>query len=288
MWEAQQQLLALPPCSHSSQKVVLVHYDGLYLCMLNWLFFWGLFLFFSSHLQVINKRLLEASSEKTQQNIGTVLSCSSGILSTPSLSIIYTAKCELLVDLLNKLSKLACQQLASDDAVGSQLFSVLQLTFAQYLVIQRQQTNPNRVFGQVTSHLLQPCLLLRHLLTVRSWTQADDNHVRQHLSREIRNQIETLLQAGLFQPELFSSYKEELLPEQESQKNKGALKTLLLPVNTVQTKLGGDLCEPALHGAVVAGSVSLLYKLFLDSYCKAENHLVCFHMLSRLFGSLRL
>ncbi|NXU13590.1 URB2 protein, partial [Pardalotus punctatus] len=239
--------------------------------------------------QVINKRLSEAYSEKTRQNIGTVLSCASGILSTPSLSIIYTAKCELLVDLLSKLSKLACQQLASDDAVASQLFSVLQLTFAQYLLIQRQQTNPNRVFGQVTSHLLQPCLLLRHLLTVRSWTQADDNHVRQHLSREIRNQIETLLQAGLFQPELFSSYKEELLPEQEPQeKKKGALKTLLLPVNTVQTKLDSDLCEPALHGPVVAGSVSLLYKLFLDSYCKAENHLVCFHMLSRLFGCLRL
>ncbi|NXB17326.1 URB2 protein, partial [Rhagologus leucostigma] len=239
--------------------------------------------------QVINKRLSEACSEKTQQNIGTVLSCSSGILSTPSLSIIYTAKCELLVDLLSKLSKLACQQLASDDAVGSQLFSVLQLTFAQYLLIQRQQTNPNRVFGQVTSHLLQPCLLLRHLLTVRSWTQADDNRVCQHLSREIRNQIETLLKAGLFQPELFSSYKEDLLPEQEPQeKKKGALKTLLLPVNTVQTKLGSDLCEPALHGEVVAGSVSLLYKLFLDSYCKAENHLVCFHMLSRLFSCLRL
>uniref|UniRef100_A0A8C3J1A3 URB2 ribosome biogenesis homolog n=1 Tax=Calidris pygmaea TaxID=425635 RepID=A0A8C3J1A3_9CHAR len=239
--------------------------------------------------QVINERLSEACSQKTQQNVGTVLSCSSGILSTPSLSIIYTAKCELLVDLLSKLSKLACQQLASDDTVGSQVFSVLQLTFAQYLLIQRQQTNPNRVFGQVTSHLLQPCLLLRHLLTVRSWTQADDNHVRQHLSREIRNQVETLLQAGLFQPELFSSYKEELLPEQELQvKKKGALKSLLLPVNTVQTKLASDFCEPALHGAVVASSVSLLYKLFLDSYCKAENHLVCFHMLSRLFGCLRL
>ncbi|XP_065536372.1 unhealthy ribosome biogenesis protein 2 homolog [Lathamus discolor] len=239
--------------------------------------------------QVINKRLLEACSQKTQQNIGTVLSCSSGILSTPSLSIIYTAKCELLVDLLSNLSKLACQQLASDDAVGSQLFSVLHLTFAQYLLIQRQQTNPNRVFGHVTSHLLQPCLLLRHLMTARSWTQADDNRVRQHLSREIRNQVETLLQAGLFQPELFSSYKEELLPEQELQeKKKGALKNLLLPVNTVQTKLGSDFCEPALHGAVVAGSMSLLYKLFLDSYCKAENHLVCFHMFSRLFGCLRL
>ncbi|KFP37899.1 Unhealthy ribosome biogenesis protein 2 [Chlamydotis macqueenii] len=239
--------------------------------------------------QVINERLSEACSQKTQQNIGTVLNCSSGILSTPSLSIIYTAKCELLVGLLSNLSKLACQQLASEDTVGSQVFSVLQLTFAQYLLIQRQQTNPNRVFGQVTSHLLQPCLLLRHLLTVRSWTQADDNHVRQHLSREIRNQVETLLQAGLFQPELFSSYKEELLPEQELQeKKKGALKSLLLPVNTVQTKLDSDFCEPALHGAVVAGSVSLLYKLFLDSYCKAENHLVCFHMLSRLFGCLRL
>ncbi|NXO99749.1 URB2 protein, partial [Certhia brachydactyla] len=238
--------------------------------------------------QIINKRLSEACSEKTQQNIGTVLSCSSGILSTPSMSIIYTAKCELLVDLLSNLSKLACQQLASDDAVGSQLFSVLQLTFAQYLLIQRQQTNPNHVFGQVTGQLLQPCLLLRHLLTARSWTQADDNHVHQHLSREIRSQIETLLQAGLFQPELLSSYKEELLPEQELQEKKKTWKTLLLPVNTVQTKLGRDLCEPALHGVVVASSVSLLYKLFLDSYCKAENHLLCFHMLSRLFGCLRL
>ncbi|NXS98314.1 URB2 protein, partial [Jacana jacana] len=239
--------------------------------------------------QVINERLSEACSQKTQQNVGTVLSCSTSILSTPSLSIIYTAKCELLVDLLSKLSKLACQQLASDDTVGSQVFSVLQLTFAQYLLIQRQQTNPNRVFGQVTSHLLQPCLLLRHLLTVRSWTQADDHHVRQHLSREIRNQVETLLQAGVFQPELFLSYKEELLPEQELQvKKKGALKSILLPVNTVQTKLTSGFCEPALHGAVVAGSVSLLYKLFLDSYCKAENHLVCFHMLTRLLGCLRL
>ncbi|NXI56528.1 URB2 protein, partial [Chloroceryle aenea] len=237
--------------------------------------------------QVINERLSEACSQKKQQNIGTVLSCSSGILSTPLLSIIYTAKCELLIDLLSKLSKLACQQLASDDTVSSQLFSVLQLTFAQYLLIQRQQINPNRVFGQVTSHLLQPCLLLRHLLTVRSWTQADDSCVRQHLSREIRNQVETLLRAGLFQPELFSSYKEELLPELQ-EKKKGALKSLLLPVNTVQTKLGSGFCEPALHGAVVAGSVSLLYKLFLDSYCKAETHLVCFHMLSRLFDCLRL
>ncbi|XP_030304285.1 unhealthy ribosome biogenesis protein 2 homolog isoform X1 [Calypte anna] len=239
--------------------------------------------------QVINKRLSEACVPKLQQNIGTVLSCSSGILSTPSLSIIYTAKCELLVDLLSQLSKLACQQLAPEDAVGPQLFSVLQLTFAQYLLLQRQQTNPNRVFGQVTSHLLQPCLFLRHLLAVRNWTQGDDSRVRQHLSREIRNQVETLLRAGLFQPELFSSYKEELLPEQELQeKKKGALKSLLLPVNTVLTKLGSDFCQPALHGAVVAGSVSLLYKLFLDSYCKAENHLVCFHMLSRLFGCLRL
>uniref|UniRef100_A0A8C3TM61 URB2 ribosome biogenesis homolog n=1 Tax=Catharus ustulatus TaxID=91951 RepID=A0A8C3TM61_CATUS len=239
--------------------------------------------------QVINKRLSEACSDKTKRNISTLLSCSSGILSTPSLSIIYTAKCELLVDLLSKLSKLACQQLASDDAVSSQLFSVLQLTFAQYLLIQRQQPNPRLVFGQVTSQLLQPCLLLRHLLTVRSWTQADDSHVRQHLSREIQSQIETLLQVGLFQPELFSSYKEELLPEQDPQeKKKGGLKTLLLPANTMQTKLGSDLCEPALHGVVVASSVSLLYKLFLDSYCKAENYLVCFHMLSRLFGCLRL
>ncbi|XP_065258010.1 unhealthy ribosome biogenesis protein 2 homolog [Emys orbicularis] len=240
--------------------------------------------------QVINERISESCVQKSDGNVGTVLSCCRGILSTPPLSIIYTAKCELMVNLLSKLSWLACQWLTSEDAVTSQLFDVLQLTFAQYLLIQRQQINPNRVFGQVTSHLFQPCLLLRHLLMARVWTPADDGRVRQHLSREIRNQVEAVLQAGIFQPELLSSYREELLTEREPQdKKKRALKTILMPVNTVLSKLrDASFCEQTLQVIIVANSVPLLYKLFLDSYCKAENHMVCFHMFTRLFGCLRI
>ncbi|XP_030412724.1 unhealthy ribosome biogenesis protein 2 homolog isoform X1 [Gopherus evgoodei] len=240
--------------------------------------------------QVINERISETCVQKSHGNVGTVLSCCRGILSTPPLAIIYTAKCELMVNLLSKLCWLACQLLTLEDAVTSQLFDVLQLTFAQYLLIQRQQINPNRVFGQVTSHLFQPCLLLRHLLMARVWTPADDGRVRQHLSREIRNQVEAVLQAGIFQPELLSSYREELLSERQPQeKKKRALKTILLPVNTVLSKLcDASFCEPTLQVIIVANSVPLLYKLFLDSYCKAENHMVCFHMFTRLFGCLRI
>ncbi|XP_066472804.1 unhealthy ribosome biogenesis protein 2 homolog isoform X2 [Tiliqua scincoides] len=240
--------------------------------------------------QVINERLSIAYTQKTMTNISTVLSCCSIILSTAPLSIVYTAKFELLVDLLSKLSWLTCWQLSLKDAVSSQLFEVLQLTFRQYLSIQRQQANANRVFGQVTKHLLQPCLLLRHLLTAGAWTQADDGCIRQHVSREIRNCVETLLKDGIFQSELLLSYQEELLPEKESHNlKKGALKNLLLPVRTIQTALrDDDFCQPALHGKVVANSVPLLFKLFLESYSKAENHLICFHILTRLFGCLKI
>ncbi|XP_053154311.1 unhealthy ribosome biogenesis protein 2 homolog isoform X2 [Hemicordylus capensis] len=239
--------------------------------------------------QVINERLSIYYTQKTLRNINTVLSCCSGILSTP-LSIVYTAKFELLVDLLSKLSWLGCWQLSSKDAIFSQLFDVLQLTFKQYLLIQRQQSNANRVFGQVTKHLLQPCLLLRHLLTAGVWMQSDDGHGHQHVSKEIRNCVDTLLRAGLFQSELLPSYREELMPEKESCNiKKGPLKSLLLPASTIQAALeDASFCEPALHGKVVANSVPLLFKLFLESYNKAENHLVCFHMLTRLFGCLRI
>lgn len=239
---------------------------------------------------MISERLSIAYTQKTLTNIGTVLSCCNSILSTPPLSIVYTTKFELLVDLLSKLSLLTCWHLSSEEAVSSLLFEVLQLTFRQYLTIQRQQANANRVFGQVTKHLLQPCLLLRHLLIAGVWTQADDSCIRQHVSREIRNSVETLLKDGVFQSELLLSYQEELLPEKESHNlKKGALKNLLLPVSTIQAALkDGNFCEPALHGKVVANSVPLLFKLFLESYSKAENHIVCFHLLTRLFDCLKI
>ncbi|XP_034964353.2 unhealthy ribosome biogenesis protein 2 homolog isoform X1 [Zootoca vivipara] len=240
--------------------------------------------------QVMNEKLSTSYAQKTLRDVGTVLSCCSGILSVPPLSIVYTAKFELLVDLLSKLSWLVCWQLSSEEAVSPQLLEVLQLTFRQYLLIQRQQANANRVFGQVTKQLLQPCLLLRHLLTSGAWTQAEDGHLRQHQSKEIRNSIEALLVAGIFRPELLSSYSEELLPEKEPHAvRKGGLKHLLLPASTIQARLeDASFCPPALHGKVVANSVPLLFKLFLESYNKAENHLVCFHMLTRLYRCLRI
>ncbi|XP_020642157.3 unhealthy ribosome biogenesis protein 2 homolog isoform X1 [Pogona vitticeps] len=241
--------------------------------------------------QVINERLSTSYTQKTQKNLSTFLSCCHGILSVAPLSTVYSAKFELLVDLLSKLSWLACGQLSSEDTVSSQLFEVLQVTLEQYLLIQRQQANANRVFGQVTKHLLQPSLLLRHLLTTGGPARKDDDsRMHQHLNREIRNLIENLLKASVFQPELLPSYREELLQEKESHNlKKSGLKSLLLPASTVQTALrDADFSQGASHGKVVANSVPLLFKLFLESYSKAEDHLVCFHMLTKLFQCLRI
>ncbi|XP_077202563.1 unhealthy ribosome biogenesis protein 2 homolog isoform X2 [Paroedura picta] len=239
--------------------------------------------------QVINERLSFSYDQKALTSVSTVLNCCRSILSIPPLAIVYTAKFDLVVDLLSKLSWLACGQLSSEDAVSSQLFEVLQLTLGHYLRIQRQQANANRVFGQVTKVLLQPCLLLRYLLTARVWTQGEDGHGRQHLNREIRNGIEALLKAGIFQPVLLPSYREELLPEKEScNVKKGALKTRLLPAGTIQMVMGDtSFCQPDVHEKAVASSVPLLFKLFLESYSKSEDHLACFHMLTKLFGCLK-
>ncbi|KAM8953874.1 unhealthy ribosome biogenesis protein 2 homolog isoform 2-T2 [Pelodytes ibericus] len=240
--------------------------------------------------QVINDFI---ASSCTQQGplagTGTVLSCCQGILSNPALSFVYTAKCELIVELLSKLSTLACHYLSSEEPILPQVFDVLQMSLTQYLQIQRQQINPNRVFTHVLSQLFQPCLFLRHALNTRSWTKEDDSRVRHQLSKDIRNKAETVLQMGLFQNELLSSYKEELLPEKDQvEKKKGSLKTLLKPVASMLSKLEDpSFVGTEIYASVVANSISLLYKLFLDSYCKDGNHLVCFHMLVRLFECLQ-
>ncbi|KAJ7342238.1 hypothetical protein JRQ81_009864 [Phrynocephalus forsythii] len=241
--------------------------------------------------QVINERLSTSRTHKTQKNLSTVLSCCHGILSVAPLSIVYSAKFELLVDLLSKLFWLACRQLSSEATVSSQLFEVLRVTLEQYLLIQRQQANANRIFGQVTKHLFQPSLLLRHLLaTGGPAKEEDDRRVHPHVNRDIRNHIENLLKASIFQPELLMSYREELLQDKESHHiKKSGLKNLLLPASTVQKALqDANIGQGAVHGKVVANSVPFLFKLFLESYSKAEDHLVCFHMLTKLFQCLRL
>lgn len=240
-----------------------------------------------SLVKVINERIAEFSLLGSQRSICAVLSCCQGILSTPALAVIYTAKQELIVTLLSQLCRLACKQ--PEGPMVAQLFEVIHLALGHYLLIQKQQVNPRRAFGEMTGHLLQPCLSLRHLLLSGTWTQSSLGQRWQALSKDIRNQIESTLQNGVFQPELLSSYREELLDHQQDDSKMGAMKTLLAPMNTVIAALvDTGYCEPSLHAAVVTSSVALLYKLFLDSYFKEGNQFLCFQVFPKLFDCLRI
>ncbi|KAK2489334.1 hypothetical protein MC885_004418 [Smutsia gigantea] len=240
-----------------------------------------------SLVKIINERIAEFSLSGSPRNIRAVLSCCQTILSTPALAATYTARQELTVALLSRLCWLACRQ--PEGAVAAQVFEVIHLALGHYLLIQQQQVNPRRAFGEVTGHLLQPCLVLRHLLSGGTWTQAGQGQLRQGLSRDVRGQIEALLRGGVFQPELLSSYREELLDQEQGDAKMGVMKNLLAPMDTVIARLvDASYCEPSLHTAVVASSVALLYKLFLDSYFKEGTQLLCFHVLPRLFGCLRI
>ncbi|KAL0608764.1 Unhealthy ribosome biogenesis protein 2-like protein [Plecturocebus cupreus] len=239
-----------------------------------------------SLVKIINERIAEFSLSGSQRNICVILRCCQGILSTPALAVIYTAKQELMVALLSHLCWSACRQ--PEGAVVAQLFEVIHLALGHYLLIQQQQVNPRRAFGDVTAHLLQPGLVLRHLLSEGTWSQAGQGQLRQVLSRDIRSQIEAMLRGGVFQPELLSSYREELVDQQQEDVKTGATKNLLAPMDTVLARLvDAGYCAASFHTSVVANSVALLYKLFLDSYFKEENQLLCFQVLPRLFGCLK-
>ncbi|KAM5235682.1 unhealthy ribosome biogenesis protein 2 homolog [Ctenodactylus gundi] len=236
-----------------------------------------------SLVKIINERLSEFSLLGSQGNIGAVLSCCQGILSTPALAVIYTAKQELLVALLSQLCWLACGW--PENPAAAQLFEVIHLALGHYLSVQQQQANPRRVFGDVAGHLLQPCLVLRHLLSGGTWTQGQ---LRQALSRDIRGQIEAVLRGGVFQADLLSSYKEELLDLQPGDTKTGTLKSLLTPMGTVVARLrDSGSCERHHHASVVASSVALLYRLFLEAYLKEGNQFLCFQALPRLFSCLQ-
>ncbi|XP_045439545.1 unhealthy ribosome biogenesis protein 2 homolog isoform X2 [Pipistrellus kuhlii] len=241
-----------------------------------------------SLVKVINERIAEFSLLGSQRHVGAVLSCCQAILSTPALAVTYTARQELLVALLSQLCWAACRQ-PEAAAMVTPLFEVIHLALGQYLSVQQQQVNPRRAFGELTGHLLQPCLLLRHLLSAGTWAQAGPGQLRPALSRDLRSQLEAVLRGGAFQPELLASYKEELLdqPPPEDAK-RGAMKSLLAPADTVIAGLAdAGFCEPPLRAAVVAGSAALLYRLFLDAYLQEGTQLLCFQLLPRLFGCLR-
>ncbi|XP_068087928.1 unhealthy ribosome biogenesis protein 2 homolog [Hyperolius riggenbachi] len=240
--------------------------------------------------QVLNNFItLPPMQQSPPTGISTVLSCCKTIISTPSLAFVYTTKYELMVDLLSKLCILACHCLASEQTITLNILTVLDVCFTQYIQVQRQQSNPSRVFTHVVEELFQPCLLLRNALNSHVWNKNDDSHVHHQLLKDIRSNIELLLHSALFQPELLASYKEELEPEGDrSLKKKILHKILLTPVSSILAKLQDTgLCDPETLPSVIANSVPLIYKLFLDSYCKDGKQTFCFFMFTKLFQCLQ-
>lgn len=268
-------------------------------------------------LECIQEFASGVSKGSSSVSLSTLLSCCKGILSSQVLAATFTTKYELLVDLLAKLCSLSCSrlqlqpgteplipqnQLVTDptlpqpqavvEQLAPQMFEVLLQVLNSYLTVQKQQGNAKRVFSLVTSHLLQPLLLLRHLLTSRAWTPQDDPRLRQQLSRDIRSKVDTILQSGLFFPEHLLSYREELIPAKEGtgtgSKKGAAAKGILSPVSSILTKLCAEgYCDPPLHYAVKCSSLPLLFKFSLDSYCKAEDgKMLCFYLLTRLVTGL--
>ncbi|XP_065152868.1 unhealthy ribosome biogenesis protein 2 homolog [Paramisgurnus dabryanus] len=245
--------------------------------------------------QMINERISECTSGLSSVSLHTVLNCCSGILTSPVLSVTYTANYELLVELLARLCGLSSMQLRQqkcEEPLSLKVFEVLLVVFSTYLTVQKQQANSNRVFSQVTAKLLQPLLLLRHLLNTRVWTEKDDVKIRQNLSKEIRTKVDAVLQSALFISDHLQSYKEELLPSEDEAgaRKSHAGKGLLGPVKMILSKLciqGDSNEERVLFYAVKSNSLPLLFKFALDSFFKGGEHkLVAFHLMTKLVTAL--
>ncbi|XP_038558173.1 unhealthy ribosome biogenesis protein 2 homolog [Micropterus salmoides] len=175
---------------------------------------------------------------------------------------------------------------------SANLFEVLLQVLSCYLSVQRQQANSNRVFAMVTNQLIQILVLLRHLLTSGEFAPSHTHlRLRQQLCRDIRIKIDSILQLALFPSEHLISYKEELLPlkEDSGKRGPGGAKGPLKPVNAILSKLSAQgYCEPHLHYTVKSNTLSLLLKLFLESYRKGRgeseeaNRMLCFYFLTTL------
>ncbi|XP_077420781.1 unhealthy ribosome biogenesis protein 2 homolog [Vanacampus margaritifer] len=289
--------------------------------------------------QLLLNLLEECAGTPTRLSVGvsTLLSVCQGILSSSTLSSVFTTKYELMVSLSVKVCSFACHQLQGalpsrphqpkviPDAVSdclltsdpdpqtevtlnqdleakpkkitiaAQLFDLLLQVLTSYLSVQRQQANPNRVFTLITNQLIQPLLLLRHMLTSAEYAPSHTHlSLRQHLCRDIRVRIDSILQLSLFSAEHLASYKEELLPSKEDtgKRGSGGTKGPLWPAEAVLGKLGS--CEPPLLYSVKSNTVPLLFKFFLESYrkCRTENEeeqrMLCFNFLTKLMPALDL
>ncbi|XP_028258009.1 unhealthy ribosome biogenesis protein 2 homolog [Parambassis ranga] len=180
---------------------------------------------------------------------------------------------------------------------SANLFEVLLQVLLCYLSVQRQQTNPNRVFTMVSSQLIQLLVLLRHLLTSGEFTASYSQlHLHQQLSRDIRVKIDSILQLALFPSEHLTIYKEELLPPKEDCGKRGTeAKGHLKPVSVILCQLSAQgYCDPSLHYSVKSNTLSLLFKFFLEKYRKVrgedeeEQKMLCFYFLIRLVPALDL
>ncbi|KAK2854185.1 hypothetical protein Q5P01_006846 [Channa striata] len=176
------------------------------------------------------------------------------------------------------------------------LFEVLLQVLSCYLSVQRQQANPNRVITVVTNQLIQPLVLLRHLLTSGEFGPSQ-TRLRQQLCKDIRVNVDSILQLALFPPEHMTTYKEELLPSKvdSGKRSSGGVKGPLKPVSAILSKLSAEgYCELPLQYPVKSSTLSLLFKFFLESYGKVrgeseeEQRSLCFYFLSRLVPALDL
>ncbi|XP_056422868.1 unhealthy ribosome biogenesis protein 2 homolog isoform X2 [Hyla sarda] len=238
--------------------------------------------------QVINDVFAITSTQSTPSaGIGTVLSCCQGILSTPCFGTVYRAKSELIVELLSRLCSLACHCLTSKHAITHQVLNVLNISFKQYILLQRQQNNTNRLFTQVLTNLFEPCLHLWNTFNIQVLDKDSNTGICQ-LIKDIGSNIEVVLNTGLFQAELLTFYKEELLPQlDKNEMKKGSFKDCLTPVFSILAKLEKvELSEKETQLSFLANSIPLLYKLFLGSYSKDGNEKLCFQMLVKFVRCL--
>ncbi|XP_061601407.1 unhealthy ribosome biogenesis protein 2 homolog [Cololabis saira] len=271
--------------------------------------------------QLLVDHLQESAHGRPPISVSTLLSVCQGVLSSPALSSVFTTKYDLMVNLLAKFCLLACYDMQKPNiteqqvtvtftspsdqpekpqrhSLSTHLFEVLLQVLSCYLSVQRQQANPNRVFTVVTNHLVQPLVLLRHLLTSQESVSSNVHQlVRQQLRKDIRTKVDSILQLALFPSEHLTSYKAELFPSREDAGKRGSAVTKgpLKPVNALLCKLTSpDYCDSSLHYSVKSDALSLLLKFFLESYGKGkgereeEQRMLCFYFLVRLVPALGL
>lgn len=218
-----------------------------------------------------------------------------GPLTQPSCDL-DTTQSELITENHSDEKQLSSSNFTSTSPVqnlhSANLFEVLLQVLSCYLSVQRQQANPNRVFTMVTNQLMQPLVLLRHLLTSGEFSSSHTHlGLRQHLCRDLRTKIDSILLLALFPSESLTLYKEELLPSKEDSGKRvpGGAKGPLKPVSALLSKLNSQgYCETSLLYSVKSNTLPLLFKFFLESYGRGRGDseeaqkMLCFYFLTKL------